>query len=170
MRTRGPRPVWREPMLWLVTGLPLLVLAAAAVTLALALRAPVDASATQVRRIAQVQLEDLAPDREAARRGLRARLEVQPALGRIEVTLAAESEAIGDVEGPLELQLLHPVSASQDRIVALQREGAHWRARMSPSAPQAWEVRLVSAQGAWRLVGRLPREQRIVALAPAVVR
>jgi uncharacterized protein len=169
MRARGPRPVWREPMLWLVTGLPLLVLVAAAVTLALALRAPVDASATQVRRIAQVQLQDLAPDREAARRGLRARLEVDPARGLIEVRLATGSDATG-VDEHLVLQLLHPVSARHDRLVPLQRAGYHWRAQIEPWSPQAWEVRLAPPRGEWRVGGRLPRGQRDAVLAPAVAR
>jgi hypothetical protein len=169
MRARGPRPVWGEPMLWLVTGLPLLVLVAAAITLALALRAPVDASATQVQRIAQVQLEDLAPDREAARRGLRARLEADPVHGVIEVALATGGDATG-VDDRLVLHLLHPVSAQHDRVLPLHRAGYRWRAQTDPWSPQDWEVRLSPPRGTWRLAGRLRRGQHATELAPAVAR
>ena len=154
-------------MLWLVTSLPLLVLVAAAVTLALALRAPADASATQVRRIAQVQMEDLAPDHEALRRGLRAQLEVEPARGLIEVRLATGSDATG-VDDRLELRLLHPVSAQHDRLVPLYRHGYRWRAQVDPWSPHAWDVRLAPPRGEWRLTGRLSRGQRDAVLAPAV--
>jgi uncharacterized protein len=158
------RAQWREPMLWLVAGLPLLVLAAAAATVALARRTPADASAAQVRRIAQVQLEDLAPDRAAAQRGLQATLEADPAAGT--VTLRAGSAALP--EQGLELHMLHPLSQAQDRIVLLTRTAGAWRGRTAAWTPHAWELRLQPPHGAWRLTGRLAREAVQARMQPAV--
>jgi uncharacterized protein len=164
MNAARRRTVWREPMLWLVAGLPLLVLVAAGVTVGLASRAPADAAAAQVRRIAQVQVEDLALDREAARRGLEAALEVSAAAGAI--TLSANGA--GFAEDRLELRMLHPLHASQDRTVVLVRSGDAWHGDTTTWTPQAWELRLQPPQGRWRLTGRLPRDAVRTSMLPAV--
>ena len=60
------RAAWREPMLWLVAGLPLAVVAAAFATIYVARHTGIDESAARTRRNAHVQIEDHAADREAA--------------------------------------------------------------------------------------------------------
>lgn len=142
---------WREPMLWLVWGLPLCVVAAAVITIGVALHSPFDASAAQTRRIAQMQLEDLSADREAARLQLRADLRFGAA--RDEVIIAIESPFSS--QEVLELALLHPTAASHDRHVELQHESAAWRATLPRLPTHAWELRVQPRGGQWRLSGRL---------------
>jgi uncharacterized protein len=158
------RPAWREPMTWLVAGLPLVVIAAAAVTIAIARRSPADASAGDTRRIAQIQIDDLGPDREAARRGLQAQLVVEPRTGRIDVSFAA-----GRVDDDaLELLLLHPLDEQRDRRLTLHREGPSWRVSTPPWRTQDWELRLRPLRGDWRLAGRIAGNATRATLSPSV--
>ena len=66
------QPASREPMLFLVIALPAAAVAAGIATLVLAMGGAGDAGDARVRRVAQTQTADLAPDLAAARRGLRA--------------------------------------------------------------------------------------------------
>ena len=157
------RAPWREPMLWLVAALPVLVLAAAVATVAVARQGRVDDSGAHTRRIAQVQIEDLAADREAARLGLRARVAADAARGVLIVDVRG---AAGD--GPLRLALLHPLDARADRTLALVATPDGWRGETAPWSRQAWDLRLSDPRGRWRLAGRLPASATQASLQPAV--
>ena len=161
----GERAFWREPMAWLVLGLPLLTVVASAVMIVLSLRDPADASGNATHRIAQVQMEDLGADREAARRGLHATLHAVTANGELRVLLEP------DVDAPhtLELALRHPTRAESDRIVSLHRDGRQWLGRTAPwPATQAWDLQLVDTARAWRLRGRLQAAVSTAELHPQV--
>ena len=165
--SRDARPAWREPMTWLVAGLPLAVMVAAIVTIAMARRSPADASDGETRRIAQVQIDDLAPDRAAARLGLQGRLDVDAGAGALTLRF---DPPVPHAER-LELALLHPLDEHLDRRFALLRESDAWRGTTAPwPASQAWELRLRSPRGEWRLTGRLVAGTRSATLVPAVVR
>src|SRR5690606_33199767 len=115
------RPALREPLLWLVIGLPLAVVIAGFATLVIAIRAGgSDALPDPVRRTAQVQLLDLEPDRVARDEGISARLQLA-ADGRLRLAINGS-----DGDDVLLLQLIHPTDASQDRQVALTRDGMQW--------------------------------------------
>jgi hypothetical protein len=159
------RPAWREPMLWMAAALPLAVLVAAGVTIAIASGSAPDRGEPGVRRIAQVQLADLGPDRAAARAGLRGRLEADASHGRLMVR-------IDDVlDDRLELSLVHPIDGSEDRRVVLQRDGEAFRGETAPwSATQSWTLRVQPRDGAWRLGGRLHPKASRADLQPAVPR
>ena len=80
-----PRPWFREPLVWLVIGLPAMVVVAGVWTLVVAARAGgADSVPDTVRRTAQVQQADLGPDREAARLGLEAELAVDASSGALQ--------------------------------------------------------------------------------------
>jgi hypothetical protein len=161
----GRRSAWREPMTWFIAGLPLVVIVASIVTIAVARRSPADASAGETRRIAQIQIDDLAPDHEAARLGLHAQLHGDAARGRIEIVFAATIDA-----ERLNLSMLHPVDQRQDRHLSLQREGNAWQATTEPWSAHAWELRLQPPGNEWRLTGRLAGGAAGATLSPAVVR
>ena len=59
------RPFWREPMMWLVIGLPLLSVVAGVLLLTLAVRDSSDSVGDLVQRTAQIQVSDLSPDARA---------------------------------------------------------------------------------------------------------
>lgn len=164
----------RNPMLWLVVGLPALVVVAGISTVVIAIRAGgSDAIPEDVRRMAQIQTAELGPDAHAAQAGLSLVFSVQddgltllPASGRI------------DRAAPLRLSLLHPTDAAQDRSLSLAPSVDGWRVaaaalpdgtRMPALDPaHDWRVVAAAADGRWRLHGRLPAGQRAVLLRPAL--
>jgi hypothetical protein len=159
------RSFWRQPVAWLFVALPLLTLAAAFVTIRIAARDTVDAARGDTRWIAQVQIEDLGADREAARRGMKATLIVSPERGDVVLTLAAAPD---DLAG-LQLMLLHPARAAQDRSLRMRRDGAQWRGQTLPwPAGQSWDVELADTDRHWRLKGRIGQDAREAVLNPAV--
>ena len=160
----APRGWWR-PELWLVLGIPLLTIAGGLVTLGLA-RGDLSADGAHegVRRTAQVQTADLAPDAAAARAGLRAELRVDRASGEVRVRLPM---AIAARDG-VEVDFLHGLQAGRDLHARLQpREGA-WVAALAPDADSRWRVVLADRERRWRLVGTLPRGGTTLSLQPAL--
>ena len=172
-RTAAQRNL-RNPMLWLVVGLPALVVVAGLSTVAIAIRAGgSDAIPEDVRRMAQIQIAELGPDAQAAEAGLSLVFSVQddgltllPASGRI------------DRAAPLRLSLYHPTDAAQDRSLSLAPSVDGWRIASgaeldgtpTPALDPAhdWRVVATAADGRWRLHGRLPAGQRAVLLRPAL--
>lgn len=164
------RSLAREPVAWLMLGLPLLTLVAIVATIRVASHDAVDASHATTRRIAQVQIEDLSFDTEAARRGLLATLEADATDGSLVVTLPADVDAYG-VSDELVLTLVHPIDAARDQHVSLLRDKRRWTGMAAPArSAQAWGVELADAGQHWRLKGRLARNASRAVLAPAVAR
>ncbi len=166
MSERQSKPIWREPVVWIVIGLPLATLIAGAVTIGIALKQPADSRSADVSRIAQIQFEDQAADHLAAEHGLRATLNFNAASGTIELFVEPEEFA----DDALMLQLEHPVQAAKDRELPLRREGRHWVASTAPWGAQAWRVHLTGDAGRWRLSGRLDQGASATQLLPAVSR
>lgn len=162
--TDRPRhSAWREPMVWLVWGLPSLVVVAGIATLVIALRAGgSDTTPAEVRRTAQIQVEDLEADRAALARGLRGELRIQADTGAVQVVLDAVS---GEDVPVLQLQLRHPGRADRDETLALVAANGAWHGRLAPRA-QAWNLELSPPDRAWRLGGRLERGATTASLAP----
>ena len=159
-----PRPARREPMLWLVFGLPALVVVASLVTVWIAGRdGNQDAVADDVRRTAQMQTTELAPDEAAARLGLTAVLSVQE--GKLVVVPATGTFPR---DATLALRLAHPMHADRDLRVALPPDALGWSAAGKVDAGNDWKVTLQDAGGDWRIVGRLQAGQDAVRLAPAL--
>jgi len=159
------RAWWREPIAWLVLGLPLATVVASVVMIRLALRDPADASGATTRRIAQMQIEDLSWDREAARRVVRAQLEADAVRGEIRVRLAPDSLQ----PTSLDLVMRHPTRAARDRTLSLARDGAQWRGHTTSwASTHAWELQLAAPSQRWRVAGRLAARDTQAVLAPRV--
>lgn len=166
--TRDPDPArrgpWREPMLWLVVGLPAVVVVAGFITLWLSISSGGnDAVADKVRRTAQVQTTELAPDEAAAARGLSAVLSLQP---RQAVLVPVTGDF--DRAAELRLRLSHPARADRDLQLVLQPTDTGWAADAEIPAGNDWSATVQDAGGRWRIVGRLQAGQRAVRLAPAL--
>ena len=134
------RPWWREPMLWLVFGLPLASIVAGVGLVIVAVRAGgADSVTDQVQRVAQIQTTDMGPDQRAQAMNLSAIVRLES--GRIDVVPVTGNLGTG----ALRLTLAHPAQAAEDRLVGgrrprcrprLERAG---RRRCWPMAP-AWAL------------------------------
>ena len=157
------RPAWREPMVWLMAGLPAASVVAGILLVVTAVRAGgADEVDAQVRRSAQVQITELGPDESARRLQVAALVRLQD--GTIEVL---------PVSGPLPrnerlvLNLGHPTDASQDRRIQVDPSKNGWQARASLPTGHDWLLRLAPRDGEWRVVGRMT-QGRPTHLGPAL--
>ena len=146
------RPWYREPMLALVFGLPLAAVVAGVATLVIAANTTSDGGDPRVRRVAQTQTTDLAPDRAAARLGLVAVATLDP-----DGVIRLAFEAANPADATLHLALRHRTDPRRDREVTLSRvDGTGYAGLLSgPLEDGAYNAELTPADGAWRIVGRL---------------
>ena len=159
------RPAWREPMVWLIVGLPVSAIAASLALVVQALHAgPDDAVIDDVQHVAQMPLRDPRADLQASRLGLSVTL------------LATERDLqIVPVSGnfdrgmPLKLTLAHPADDDHDVHVILKPVAQGWSALPIAVDANDWIVRIESADGSWRLQGRLRRGERALLLRAAIL-
>lgn len=154
----------REPVVWLVIGLPLASIVAGVGLVITAVRSGGDDVAIDaVQRMAQVQQSELGPDARATAMQLSAVLRLQP--GRIEVYPATGDFARGE---SLSLRLVHPTDAALDRVATLLPDALGWHADGEFGTAHDWRVQLAPADGRWRVQGRLEAGQQAVNLRPAL--
>jgi hypothetical protein len=153
---------WRQPIVWLMSAIPLATVVAGFATLHAARADGMDAEPEAVRRTAQAQEADLAPDLRAARLGLRATLRVD-AGGRPVVAFARDAA--------LTLRLVHPTRTDGDlewKSLPLRRpREVEFSGPPVPTHARGRWV-LEDTRHAWRLVGRWPQDGGAARLEPAV--
>lgn len=154
---------WRNPVMWLVVGLPALSVVAGVGLVVIANRDGNDAVPDAVRRTAQVQVADIGPDAVAQREGLSAI--VRSDAGIVEVLPVTGAF---DRARPLRLVLLHPAKAADDRTLTLQPTDTGWRTDAEVDPGHDWNLRVEADDGRWRLLGRLPRGQHAARVSPAL--
>jgi hypothetical protein len=157
------RSAWRNPMVWLIAGIPAASIVAGVGLVIVAMRQPNDAISEEVRRTAQIQVADLGADARAQQAGLRALLRSED--GIVEVLPVA-----GDFDraAPLRVTLRHPARKAQDRRLELAPGEHGWRTKADVDGSHAWNVELGPADTRWRLFGRLPANQHATVLQPAL--
>ncbi|MGC4029724.1 MAG: FixH family protein [Steroidobacteraceae bacterium] len=156
-----PSRAWREPMMWLVMGLPAITVVAG-ITMVILYGGPgtADTVSDEVQRTGQIQQTDLSPDMRARELGLSAHLRLtQDAVELRPVSGTLPREA-------LQLTLAHPLQAAHDVTLQLQPADGMWRASAHVDTTHDWNLQLAPASGAWRLTARLPRDQVSALLAP----
>lgn len=152
----APRKWYREPMLWLALGIPLATIIGGVETMRLAFLGDSDDVEPQpVTRTAQAQETDLGPDMVAARRKLRARLSHDRATQRVIIALPGVAAS----EGPLTLDLIHPIYAREDRRMVMVWSDGAWRASAA-WPPGKWKLTLVDQHVRWRLAGLVDATSR----------
>jgi hypothetical protein len=155
----------RNPVLWLVVGIPLATLAGGYWTLRLAYQGGNDEVPDYVTRTGQAQVAEFSPDRAAARAGLRLSLSFDAVAGRV----TAMQEAGRPLPAqPLALRFVHPLRAGEDRTIALLPVGAGWQAAMPRIADNAWRLVLSDAGDQWRVVGQRSSHATAVTLRPSL--
>lgn len=159
------RAWYREPMVWLMLALPAAAVVAGLSTVAIAVRASGnDAVPESVRRTAQIQIADLAADRQAAQRRLRAFVYVTRDTGAVRVSVTGNTVT----DARLQLRFIHATDGSQDAHATLVRTGDAWLGRIDAPIDRAWAVVLSAEDDNWRLQGSLPPGQDRVLLEPAL--
>jgi len=159
-----PRGAWREPMVWLVVGLPAFAVVASFGLLSQALRGgPDDEVIDTVHHTAQMPVAELGPEAESARLGLSATL-----LASDKALVVVPVSGSFDRRATLQLTLAHPVDDDHDRRETLTPGEQGWEGAAIPLDGNDWIIRLESADGRWRLRGRLQRGERAVLLTPAL--
>jgi uncharacterized protein len=160
------RPAWREPLVWLVFGIPAIAVVALLWMLFIAAGpGSTDSVDPAVKRTAQIQVADLGPDEAAARLNLAALLRID----------GKELEAIPlqagfDTAKPLMLALRHPTRADLDHRLLMQPTATGWRAPLELDLSHDWTLQLEPQDRHWRLQGRLPRGQSSARLQPVAPR
>lgn len=157
------RPFWREPMMWLVLGLPAASVVAGVILVSLAARDSSDSVGDVVTRTAQIQVSDLSPDARA--RDLRLSAIVRVDEGFLEVLpVTGEFQR----QQPLRLVLRHPTLAASDLELRADPSDNGWRAETGLALDHDWKLELMPEGMAWRLQGRLPAGQRAAHVKPAI--
>ena len=154
---------WRQPMMWLVVGLPALtVIGLVSLVIIAAGPGSTDSIDTSVQRTGRMQTADLGPDQAAARLQLSALLRVDR--DSLEVL---PLHAGFDTGKPLRLAMRHPVRAELDRQFLLQPSAGGWRVPAPTlELDHDWTLQLAPEGGAWRLQGRLVKGQLSARLQP----
>lgn len=152
----------REPLVWLVFGIPAIAVVALAWMVFIAAGpGSTDSVDPAVRRTAQIQVADLGPDQAAARLRLAALLRID---GRELEVLPLHSGF--DTAAPVTLALRHPTRAELDLEILMQPTATGWRAPLELDLQHDWKLQLAPQDGHWRLQGRLPRGQLSARLQP----
>lgn len=161
---RADHPL-REPMMWLVVGIPAAsVVAGIGLVIIAVMSRRDDQVIDTVQRTAQVQVSDWGPDARARELGLSAVLQV--GADGVHV-LPASGQWPQDRS--LRLRLAHPTDGAADRLLTLQPGRSGWSLpAQTIDTRHAWEVQLQPEDGSWRLVGRLPADQRAAHLGPSL--
>lgn len=160
--TNPSRPGWREPLVWLVFGIPAIAVVALVWMVFIAAGpGSTDSVDTTVKRTAQIQVADLGPDEAAARLRLAALLRID---GKDLEVLPLHAGF--DTAKPLKLALRHPTRSELDHELLMQPSATGWRATLELDLAHDWALRLVPQDNQWRLQGRLPRGQLSARLQP----
>lgn len=158
--TRSP---WREPMLWLVFGIPAATVIAGLATFAIALRAgSIDSVPAPVSRVAQAQVLTGTADATATRGDYHGTLRLQREAATWRIHVETVPAALADA--PLQVLFVHPTLARGD--VRVELDG---RASANVPAPDfiPQQVIVHDAAGSWRLVGDYA-ERPVLVLTPAL--
>ena len=160
--TNPSRPGWREPLVWLVFGIPAIAVVALVWMVFIAAGpGSTDSVDTTVKRTAQIQVADMGPDEAAARLRLAALLRID---GKDLEVLPLHAGF--DTAKPLKLALRHPTRSELDHELLMQPTATGWRATLELDLAHDWTLRLVPQDNQWRLQGRLPRGQLSARLQP----
>ncbi|MEO6172119.1 MAG: FixH family protein [Arenimonas sp.] len=152
----------REPMVWLMFGIPILTAIAGLYTLHIAgLANATDVVNMPVTRMAQVQEVDLSADETAARKNLSAHLKIEK--GQLEIFGIATT-----TDKFLTLDLQHPIDQSQDLHLVMQRQGNRFVSSALINKNNDWLLQLSDPSRQWRLVGRLHRQSNSADLKASV--
>lgn len=152
----------KEPMVWLMFGIPVLTAMGGFYTLHIAgLAKATDEVNMPVTRVAQIQQADLSADTLAARENITATLDVSNGLWRV-----SSPNQLADKQLLLDLQ--HPIDKAQDIQLVLERQGDEFVSRQAVAKNHDWLLQLSDMDARWRVVGRLHKQSGTAILKASV--
>jgi hypothetical protein len=160
------RPWWREPLVWLVGGLPALTVVAGLTTVAIAMHHADGVVRDDYRK------EGLAINRDPSRDDAAARLGVAATVRADEGALAVRLRP-GAAEPPKRLVVIlsHATLAEHDRMVTLAHAGGGVYSTEQAGLPRGhWYVEISPADRAWRLTGDFVDRTAALELRPPAAR
>lgn len=154
------------PLMWFVVGLPLAVVVAGFVTLAIAIRSSDVVVRDDFRKEGLAIYADPGRHSAAAALGAAATLTVDAASGSIQVDLSLAQGAQPDA---LLVVLSHATRAEYDRMVTLRLADGSYAGRTAALPPGHWYVEITPPDRGWRLKGDFRDAAAAIRLmAPAV--
>lgn len=158
-----PTPWYRQFWPWFIIALPFTAVVASFATLIIAAHDPDGLVADDYYKEGLAINQELGREHQAAALGLTGLVRIDTIKHRLTLTL--EGSAGATQAADIELRMIHPTRPNLDRTLRLTREADNrWSAALDNAAPGRWHVRLESAQGGWRVTGRLtlPEQQQAV--------
>lgn len=144
------RQRWHSvPLMWFVVGLPAVVVVAAFVTLAIAVRSSDDVVRDDFRKEGLAIYSDPARDAAAAEAGAVVVLTVRPS-GELRAVLTV---ARGEPPGSLVIVLSHATRAEYDRMLTLEGRDGAYVGRGDPLPAGHWYAEVTPPGREWRLKG-----------------
>ena len=145
------RPWWKEPMLWLVAGLPAIVVVASFITYFIAANNPDPLVNAGYQKVGMAPGKDMSRERRALSLQIGGELVMLDGTANLKL-----SGRLDTMPAQLELLLLHPTHADQDVRVQLREIGNGEYVGSMPMMLQGnWQWILEPIDGAWRLAGGL---------------
>jgi hypothetical protein len=145
------RPWWKEPMVWLVAGLPSIAVIASIATYFIAAHQPDTLVNAGYQKVGMAPGKDTSREDRAAMLSVTGNLEI--ANGEARLKLSGRFSSMPDT---LELLLIHPTHADQDIRLKMKSRGYGEYASLVPeSSAGKRQWILESHDQAWRLAGEL---------------
>lgn len=143
------RPAWREPLVWMVVGIPAATIVAGLVTWWIAAQRADSNVADDWYKRGMAINRSLERESKAQALGLRAEL-AMPAENDLRVVLSGPASALPPT---ITVTLTHPVRAEQDRKLSLDRQADGTYRTVSPQVTAGHWGLAIEAQD-WRIAAR----------------
>jgi len=145
------RPWWKEPMVWLIAGLPLTAVVASFVTYFIAAHDPDSLVKADYRKEGFALTEKRTEaDRMAAELGLRANMAASH--GKLEINLKSRMAA---APARVVLTIIHPTKESQDVHLLLERSSEGGYLANSPDVGNGKRILVLEPEDrTWRITGQ----------------
>lgn len=159
--TLQPTPWYRQFWPWFIMALPFSAVVASFATLIIATHDPDGLVADNYYKEGLAINQELERDRHAAALGLTGLARIDSTNHKLILTLENPTHAA--LASDIELRMIHPTRPHLDRTLVLVREADNrWTATLEAAAPGRWHLQLESAEGNWRVTGRLalPEQQQ----------
>lgn len=159
-----PRKTWKEPMVWMIVGIPALTVIAGFYTLYLAIASgPLDSVQASVERVGKGQALHSAADSAASKGHYRGYLILDRQADPWQLTLKTTPENLA--AKPVDVLFVHANRAERDVRVRLD-SGSGRLDKALDFTPQ--QVVVTDAAGQWRLVGSYDPATANIALTAAI--